>query len=388
MKITINKRKINSAFVALFVLTCILFPADFHNIKKISFIIVLCLNIKPIVQEIINKTLYGWIGLVFPIVVAIVSFIVRGEFSGIINGVYCCTIILLVAPIKYYDIDYKKIFLIAVCIMGIWTLLLFLGDFISLYNINDDTIIRRFIYENNIGVIGKSSSYSFYYKIFIKTCPLIVFLLAYAIDERKYILVFFSLAVIVISGTRANVGFTAIFFILYFLLDKNFSNRKGILILKTITILTVIILVCLYYKQIFKSVINIFVTLSSESDEVRNGHILGMIQLYKEKPLLIITGSGIGSSFYSYSRGNVTTMEWAYLDLLRQVGIVFFLIFMVFVFYPFRRKIPKIYKVAYASYLCIAATNPLLFSSTAFLAYLFIYTIEVRSYKYAIIGTS
>lgn len=376
MTITISKKTINTILLFILVLICMVFPNDFMGLKKISFIILLVFNIGIILLEIQNKTIYMFIGIIFPLALFIVSFIIRRELSGILGGVYCCTMILLVPIISNYDINYKKILMICSFAIATWTLIMLIGDMAGLFNVNANTSMREFIYNNNIGIMGKSSSYSFYYKIFIKTSPLVVFLLAYSLIEKRFFLCILSILALLATGTRANIGFSAICFLMYFCFNKN-SFKRNQMIARVVTIAFVVGILILNFDDLYNMLYDVFITSSNNSDSVRLGHIQGLIESYKNNPFAIVMGFGVGSSYYSYSYFDyVTTMEWAYLDLLRQVGLIFFIPFMIFILYPFRVKnIHPLYKTAYAAYLLIAFTNPLLFSSTAFLTYVFMYVL-------------
>ena len=69
-----------------------------------------------------------------------------------------------------------------------------------------------------------------------------------------------------------------------------------------------------------------------------------------------------------------TSSEIAYLDLIRKIGLILFVPFMIFVLKPFKFKIPIHDKLAYAGYLVVCFTNPLLFSSTAYVLYILLYS--------------
>jgi hypothetical protein len=91
---------------------------------------------------------------------------------------------------------------------------------------------------------------------------------------------------------------------------------------------------------------------------------------------VIIIGMGMGSSFYSHGVGEfINSIEWSYLDLWRQMGLPMFIIFLVFLMRPLttKNKIPMHTKFGFVSYLIIAGTNPLLYSSTAYLYYIYMY---------------
>ena len=96
--------------------------------------------------------------------------------------------------------------------------------------------------------------------------------------------------------------------------------------------------------------------------------------MYKKEPLLIIFGTGFGSEFYSLgTKTLISSTEWSLLDLYRKVGMFFTGIFMLFLGKILINKKISIYKrTAGFAYLIIALTNPLLYTTTAYLAYVYI----------------
>ena len=84
-------------------------------------------------------------------------------------------------------------------------------------------------------------------------------------------------------------------------------------------------------------------------------------------------GSGFGSEYYNYGRGEYqSTAELAYINLLRQIGLIMFLAFLVFLFRPLMyHKLDRKLRFSYFMYLVIAYTNPLLYSSTAYVLYIY-----------------
>ena len=117
-----------------------------------------------------------------------------------------------------------------------------------------------------------------------------------------------------------------------------------------------------------------------ESDAVRTGEFKAYFEVFSN-PARLLCGSGFGSEFYNYGReAAATTSELSYFEVIRCAGLILVIPFFCFVFYPFiSSKVPRSTKLAFICYLVIAATNPLLFSSTAMVMYMFIYEPILRT---------
>lgn len=123
------------------------------------------------------------------------------------------------------------------------------------------------------------------------------------------------------------------------------------------------------------------------SNVIKYAHLTSYAQLFTDHPLYMLIGEGPGSKFYSIGFHRYTALtEWTYFELLRNYGI-FAIVPLGVVLYPlgtfFRhRKDNYTFGImgAYISYLLVAGTNPLLFSSTGMLVLWSAY-----SYRYFIL---
>ena len=83
-------------------------------------------------------------------------------------------------------------------------------------------------------------------------------------------------------------------------------------------------------KSLINLLFQIIISRGVESDLVRHGHIRGLIEVFQNNPILLLIGTGIGSTFYSYGvMQYVSSIEIPYLDLFRQMGFVLFIIYMI-----------------------------------------------------------
>lgn len=372
--VIINKKNIDKNLLIIFIFICILFPNDFLGIKKISFIILLLCNASLILANIKKINIIAFYGFWFPIILIIHSFLLTKNLENAIYRNFCCFMLLLIIPIYHYNIDFEKYLLNLTWIIVGLTLTIFIFDVIGLFDVNSNYFLRNFFYSQNIGVMGKSVGYSMYYKIFMKTSPLLCFTLFDQIKKQNKIKLCCVVIALIISGTRANVLFAIGLGIIY-LIKNNSYNNKWKIIFKFIFIMILLLYLVINIGNLWSCFYEIFFSKGLNSDTVRFGHLQGIFELYRNNPEYILFGSGMGSHFYSYGLNKmVNSIEIPYLDLFRQMGIVLFSIFMIFILKPlFKKNVKKIDKYAYLAYLLIAATNPLVFSSTGFLAYIYIY---------------
>jgi hypothetical protein len=367
-------KKINLFLVTVLVAISIFFPGDIFNFKKCFFILLFVLNIKLLVN---NKISIVFWGIYFPIVLLLYSTLLNGDILSSFTRGYVMFMVLLLPIIKKYQIDYEKILINSIIVLAAFVGLLAIMDIMGIMDINSG-IITRFIYDKDIGYVGASVFYPFYYKIFLKTTPLIVLLLFHSLKGKNIFLFVLSAIGLLLSGTRANVVFPIIliiFLVIKVSIKDLFQKRR---VPRAVLVLSLALIFIIFSKGVMYNSVKEIMTLenSQKSDSVRIGHFDSYKELVRENPVILFTGTGLGSMFFSKGTGEFqSSVELSYLDLLRQMGLVFFVIFMLFVLYPILALNKKwiCQKYAYITYLLIAATNPLLFSSTAYLVYVYIY---------------
>lgn len=372
MKLSIKKKSINEFLISAFVGISVIFPGDIYGLKKILFLAICVLNLRLIFHSLMNKknSFLAFFGFIFPTFLFLYSAILTTDILGAFTRSFAAYMLLIIFVIKYYDINYEKILIKSISSIMLMTLALALLDLLNVINVNYGFFRNNIMYEYGLGLMGKSSAYPFYYKIFFKTSPLIVILLFKSFDKRKYVTTFLALTALIISGTRANVLFPVFFLCLFYV----FYAKNNSKIVKFAFVFTTISLMIIFSSSLLEVFNETFIVKGKASDIVRQGHIQGIKELVQNDPWIIIRGSGMGSVFYSYGRDSyVSSIEWSYIDLWRQMGFVFFFLFLVFITVPvfYHNKTSK--KIAYISYLFISGTNPLLFSSTSYLYYIYMY---------------
>ncbi len=205
--IVLSKQSVFYWLLFVFVLACILFPADFYQIKKLSFAALIILGIYKIAACLCYRRYRTvlFMGVVFPIGTILHSVLLGSSLGNAISDGYTGVFFLLMILICEFNLDYEMIVIKALRILCYITLLIVILDLLGIANVNAPNAIRNFIYNYNIGFIGKSTAYAAYYKVFIKTSPLLLILLYDSFEKRKWVDVAASFLALILSGTRANI---------------------------------------------------------------------------------------------------------------------------------------------------------------------------------------
>lgn len=381
MKLAIKKKKVNEFLVSAFVFICVVFPGDIYSLKKILFFIICIINAKLVITSLANKrnNMIAFFGFVFPTILFLYSVIMTGNVLLSFSRSFAAYMFLLIFVVKHYEIDFERILIKSIKLIMVTTVSLALLDVVGAIDVNAGFFRNEIMYGYGLGLMGKSPFYPFYYKIFFKTSPLLVILLFKRFNESNYFTTLLTLTALIISGTRANVLFPIFFLAVFYVLYTGNKSK----IFKYAFVSITITCALLFSGVILEAFNEAFILKAETSNIVRQGHIEGLIELIKNDPWIILRGSGMGSEFYSYGTDSyVNAIEWSYLDLWRQMGFLFFFLFLSFVILPlfYRYEVGNYKKYSYITYLCIAATNPLLFSSTSYLVFIYMYY-DLKKYK-------
>lgn len=363
---------INIFIVFVFILFSIFTPADSLHIKSASLIMLLIINAVFILKKSLNTKYYpiGFHLFIFSPLIILISILSGGNVSATITNSYFLLIAGLNIVMERYKMDYEKYFFRILKIMVIIIIGSFLLDVFGLLDIYNNPFLM-YLNKNGDAMIGKSSIYWSTYILFLKTSPLLILLMGFYLFKRKYLLASFVSISLVLTGTRAN--FFAVFIMLLIFL---FIQQKKILLKITIIILSILTILVL-----FKPINNYFsyMFISKTGSTINKmGDVKEIFEVFKKYPHTVFFGTGFGSEVkYGLSH---TISEVSLIDLWRKIGFFGLLPFLYYIFKP----IIKIWKsensrwVVYSFflYLAISMTNPLFFSSTAYMAYVFMY------YKY------
>ncbi len=374
--IRIKKHSVVSLFLIIYLFVCIFFPLDPYKLKIIILALMFCYSHKEYASFLskMHYTSIFLIGCIYPCILFLLSFIRSRNISNSASQAYIPILLLIIVPVLYNDINFEKMISVILFVEAILVVSIIALDVLHIYDVNDSPI-RKFYYDWGMGYMGKSHAYAAYYKVFFKTSPMLILLFDYAWRNKKIIICVITALAMLFSGTRANiiVLFGYIVFCSYFFGSNNQVKRLLIRIVFCVAI------ICLFRYLInsFESMMNSEGSVSS--DKTRSGQMTGLIEALSN-PVTFIFGDGFGSLFYDYGRNKyMSGVELSYINLLRQIGIILFIPFIVFVALPLFSRINKQTKVAYIGYMLIAWTNPLLFTSTAFLVYAYVYWLMYQS---------
>lgn len=374
-KITISFsfiRKLNIFLVFVFTMFAIFTPADSLKLKKMSFIILLIINSLNILTKSLNKQYWviGFHIFVFFPIINLVSILSGGSLSITLASTYFSLMAGLNIIIDKYKIDYEKYFFNILRLLVLIMLSSFFLDVTGILDIYNNSFLM-YMHRNGEAMIGKSPTYWSTYIFFFKASPLLIFLLGYSLFKHKYLFATLTTIALAISGTRANL-FAMLIMIAIFL----FIHQKKI-ILKLIIVFLTILISLILFEQINDYFSYMFI--SKDGSRINKiGDIQEIVQVFKEYPLTIFFGTGFGSET-KYGIPHIIS-EVTLLDLWRKIGLFGLSMFLYYILKPIKRiwKSKETRWVVYSFflYLAIAMTNPLFYSSTAYIAYIFVY------YKY------
>lgn len=366
---------LNWFLIFTFTFFAIFMPQDTFLFKKGFLSIILLLNSLLFVFNLHIKKFFlinFHVCCFLPIVIC-VAILRNSEVYTSFAMVHFSLMPLLNIAIYKYKINFNYIFMANLIILTLIILSLFVTDYLGFININCFSI-TSFLHSSGEAMIGKSSNNWSIYIIFFKASPLLIFALAFMLHNNKNTsyLVFSAM---LLTGTRANF-FAAI--ILFFWMK--FKKLKGYYKISCFIILFILFIysfsdITNYFTYMFES--------KQASSVKKTGDIIEILDVFITQPDTIFWGTGFGNEkFY-----NITSSisEVSFLDLWRKIGLFNFVLFLSFIFYP----IIKIYKnketrwlaYSFALYFLIAMTNPLLYSSTAYLAYVLVYYHYIKIIK-------
>lgn len=377
-KITINLNDICIWLIYIYILATLFTPVDTFKFKKITFAALFILSFFDLYEKKIEKDMLYMVffGFLFPAILILITIIEGVSFGSAVSrgfaGLYVCFYFIIRNRHKQFEVmlmQMLRIMALSICVSA-------LLDLTHILTIENNPLMQ-WMHTSENAMIGKGSNFAFYYLLFYKTSPLLFIMLGYATHKKKYFDIVLSAAAIFLSGTRANVFvLAAVLAALFVFTYKNKKYKYHIILAGVVVGLCLLPLVLPKIIEVFRE--------KSDSDAVRNGHLISIFQLFRDNPVAIFFGTGFDSYFYSSGvKANINIIELSYWDLLRQVGLFGLLPFMFFYIYP----IFKLWKTDYrhvaitlAAFLIISYTNPFLYSSTGALYMVYAYTKVYRSY--------
>lgn len=350
----------------------ILFPADKINIKEILLLITLVIYSPAIIRDIKGNgnSMIVFYGIVFPVFCILYSIIVeRTPIGNALSYGYVWLFLLLVPGIVSTKADILKVFLLGTLMVALAINFIYLADLFGFISIFRNPLI---LFLDNMKEIqyGKGIAATFGYSIFYKSCPLILISLGYSIKSKRYFLSAIYFLSVIACGTRANFYAAIGMIVLILIFAEKKRSKRFIAIVACVGIAIAIAPNILFRMQALNAI-------KVNSDSIKTLGIQSVFTHMNAEPVRYIFGSGVGSLFYSTGRNAyVDVIEASYFDYFRQVGVIGFALFLYFIIRPmiwlFRNE--KWLLFAYIAYLAIAYSNPLLVTSTSFIAYILIYS--------------
>lgn len=366
---------VNELLLWVFLFNAVFIPYDNFGLKKISFFLLVILNI----DVIINGIKYGkesiaviLMGLILPIFTIILSSILTGDLTGNFLSGYTGMILLVYYIVKKYEIDFLSIYVKITLLLAFFINISALLDMIGIQSVFSNPILS-WMYSTSNANIGKSSVYILGYYLFIKTTPMMFITLGVILNKKKYLLSFVVLLALVLSGTRANAVLGIIIFGAAFVIAEKNRARRILIILFVISLVGYVL-----FGQDLLVKFLAFSSSKNNSDSIRQLTLPSIINTWKKNPVSFIIGQGYTSEFYNAGRMTLASdSELAYWNLLRRVGFIPFILMMYCYFMPIKKVIkykrtPAI-AVGYVAYLVGAYVNPFLYTSTGLTVLLFMY---------------
>ena len=368
--------KIACFFNILLIFSIIFDPTNLFKVKDISFVLFVLLNIgnASFKHVLIPLT---FLATYFSSTIVGVLLSIPTDQATSLNILKSYLFLIYLFWMHREDLKEIKYFYIATKIMALITIFLFFTmSYFNKYEVLFYTFIHYTLKDTIM--IARRVFYGIpTMMIFFRTSPLMAISLAmslslfYTRHKSRYFFdsIIFMVALIA-SGTRANMltGMLLFFIVSLFYI---YYYKKQVFIFATCSLLFI-------YAAFF--VIFLLLTVKEESTAVKGGHLISYMNLFDKNPLLyLLIGGGPGSLFYTSGFDSIVPMtELTYLDLIKNYGFIqaiiligiFCLPFIGIINSGFLSNLEKFsLSFGWLGYLFIAGTNPLLISSTGFIAF-------------------
>lgn len=377
LKMRLSIHMISNICVFFFLFFAVFMPADNLNLKKIFFVLTIVFNFPVIIKYFFTPKFFlnNIMTYFFPVFFIFTSVVF---LSNDFMTAFQIGHIALYFAVFFIVFDAKETFFgYLLFILKMMTgLIVFSGmlHYIGILDVNSNFILD-YLYTTDNALVGYGFvTTSFGVMIFLKASPLILILLGDACSKNDTKWVVASTLALMLSGTRANFFVALAICVYYFWVRKNKSQYVWILkfIFVFVCLFTVVVA---FGDELYDVIIDIFVRRKS-NDTIRNGYYADLFYVLEQKPYAFFTGTGFGSYMY-VSGANVyaNIIELSYWDLFRQIGLIGFIPMLIFIITPVFKCFAtnKWMTLSYISYLVIAYTNPLLYTSTSYIIYIFMY---------------
>lgn len=380
LDLKIKRKNITNYLLNFFVFSAVLLPAGTYNLKIISLVLLVLFNIKVIISFFLRKSnvLYLLFIIIFPILLILISLPKNNNIFELIRYFYIFSYLLVIPIVEKWRLDFKKILMTALTILALIIVISALLDFSGIITVNSNPILN-FIKLHGEGQISVSQYAIFRYVIFLNASPLILISFSYFLFEGGHLfLAAINFLALAFSGTRANIYLSFVVIGIYIL----FNNKNIIL---KIFILIASFLMIIQYFQLAVEKISTISWAKESGDEIRRLTMKSIIDSLNSKIENYIFGMGARTFYFNYGRGYlVNESELTYLELLRQIGLIGLIPFMIFIGKPlinfFKLKDLRWLFLSYSLYLIKCFFDPFLFTSTGFMLIILVY-VEYENIK-------
>lgn len=384
-----------SFLYGFFLIAIIIDVGGAFGVKYLAFIILsLSLVLYILVNDrfsfsvntiIIEGTLFIFIPLFFVCTSVIIYNVpianaVRGALPFITWLLY--PILINIYPREKIVLIFKRTMFFAAIIILLFFLIIYLLYLTNKYNlINEICLFSR---NYRLGYIGGKNfgeiNYRFVPNVYFGWSMLLIPASVLFLKENKIKFFIVFLAAILTFST-AIIIFT-IFACTCAIFAESYSKKKYSYILKQIFtmivffVLFILILNCFGYGFIVHPIFEkVFSPLTSQSTSIKIGHIKSIIHIFVKNPFILLFGMGVGSDFYEIELGEIVVggnTEVSHINFVRQFGILYALLFLVYILYLFFRLYKKggterLLSIGFIALFFSAGTNPLLISPIFFI---------------------
>lgn len=366
IRLHISQRRIKEHIIT-FLCFLMFFACSFftHNIViKVSSLALLCFFGLPAYISKIDRNvrMSFLIGLIFPLTLIAITLLNSGDFNNAVRGSYCAVFFMSLPVILYYNVPLEKVYELTMRIVIVLVLGCILLDAIGRIDIFTNPLLLLMYDNNELQVATKGAQYITHWKVYLQADALLIIYACFCFEKKKYLWLVLCGLTMWFSGSMANpIAFVVC--IGAMLLEKIGKTR-----LSRLFVVLGILIMTVY------SIVPRF--MSSPDMVIRASAIKSYAEIFKDLAVLLL-GQGYGTDIYVSARAGVSsTTEWSAFEMIRWYGLIGFTIFAILIAYPIKRlressRSWMIYAVV--SFLMIAFTNPLLYTTTGMLAYLMLY---------------
>ena len=368
---------LTAVLLILFACNVVFLPADNFGLKKASFFLLVFANLDRLTKLQTNDELFaGIFGFGLTTYCICKSVLLNGDIAGDIGYGFAGYILLLYIIIKKSKMPLVHIMMNLLAVMALMITISGVLDQTGILSVYYNKPLM-WMYHNNNALVGSTPDLPIGISIFLFASPLLLLAIPWFISRHMWAQAFITIVAVVFSGTRANILMGLAIAFVSLVLASNKPHVKYLL-----CIIGGLLLIYIVFRYNIIGLIGRMFEKKVTSDSIRSLEFQSIMQVWKDEPLRLISGQGFSTPFYNTATQTFTvSVEWSYINLLRQIGVIPFLLMMLMFLAPAINAIKEnkniIIAVGYIGYLAVAATNPLLYTSTGMTALLLLLCISL-----------